>query len=209
INNMVLFNLLNIWLLSMLIGQTSGIAYNLPKFCANATWNLTAITFATSALIGTYPYGLFVDTNNTVYVADRLNNRVQIWLNNSATPTSTISGGLNTSYSLFVTDNRDIYVDNGYANNRVDKWAFNSNSSVPTMYNCGPCFGLFIDINNMLYCSLYSSNKVISQSLNTHLNIWNTVAGTGTAGSTPSTLNAPCDIFVDNNLNLYVADNFN
>ncbi|CAF1426792.1 unnamed protein product [Adineta steineri] len=206
---MVLFNLLNIWLLSMFIGQTSGIAYNLPKFCANATWNLTAITFATSALIGTYPYGLFVDTNNTVYVADRLNNRVQIWLNNSATPTSTISGGLNTSYSLFVTDNRDIYVDNGYANNRVDKWAFNSNSSVPTMYNCGPCFGLFIDINNMLYCSLYSSNKVISQSLNTHLNIWNTVAGTGTGGSTTSTLNAPCDIFVDNNLNLYVADNFN
>ncbi|CAF1028353.1 unnamed protein product [Adineta steineri] len=199
----------NIWLLWLFIGQTSGIAYNLPKFCANATWNPVAITFATSAIVGTNPYGLFVDTNNTVYVADRANSRVQIWFNNSATPTSTISGGLNTPYNLFVSDNGDIYVDNGYANNRVDKWAFNSNSSVPTMYNCGPCFSLFIDINNMLYCSLYNANKVIAKSLNTNLNIWNTVAGTGTAGATATTLNLPCDIFVDNNLNLYVADTAN
>ncbi|CAF3889005.1 unnamed protein product [Adineta steineri] len=188
---------------------TLTISYNLPKFCANATWNPVAITFATSAIVGTNPYGIFIDTNNTVYVADRANSRVQIWFNNSATPTSTISGGLNTPYNLFVSDNGDIYVDNGYANNRVDKWALNSNSSVPTMYNCGPCFSLFIDINNMLYCSLYNANKVIAKSLNTNLNIWNTVAGTGTAGATSTTLNLPCDIFVDNNLNLYVADTAN
>ncbi|CAF1293135.1 unnamed protein product [Adineta steineri] len=199
----------NIWLLSLFIDQISAIAYNLPKFCANATWNPVAITFADVTIIGTYPYGIFVNTNNTVYVPDRLNNRVQIWANNSATPTNTISGGLNTSYSLFVTDNGDIYVDNGYANNRVDKWAFNSNSSVPAMYNCGPCYSLFIDINNMLYCSLYNSNKVIAKSLNTNLNIWNTVAGTGTVGATSTTLNSPSGIFVDNNLNLYVADNSN
>ncbi|CAF3948269.1 unnamed protein product, partial [Adineta steineri] len=186
-----------------------GIAYNLPKFCANATWNPVAITFATSAIVGAIPYGIFIDTNNTIYIADRANSRVQIWLNNSATPTSTISGGLNTPYNLFVSDNGDIYVDNGYTNNRVDKWAFNSTSSVPTMYNCGPCFSLFIDINNMLYCSLYNANKVIAKSLNTNLNIWNTVAGTGTAGATSTTLNLPCDIFVDNNLNLYVADTAN
>ncbi|CAF3809037.1 unnamed protein product, partial [Adineta steineri] len=198
-----------IWLLSLFIGQTSGIAYNLPKFCANATWNPVAITFATSAVVGALPFGIFVDTNNTVYVANRANNRVQIWANNSATPTRNVSGGLNTPYGLFVTDNGDIYVDNGYANNRVDKWALNSNSSVPAMYNCGPCYSLFIDINNMLYCSLYNSNKIIAKSLNTNLNIWKTVAGTGTAGATPSTLNTPCDIFVDNNLNLYVADNVN
>ncbi|CAF4357085.1 unnamed protein product [Adineta steineri] len=56
---------------------------------------------------------------------------------------------------------------------------------------------------------MYHSNKVIAKSLNTHLNIWNTVAGTGTAGSTPSTLSGQCGIFVDNNLNLYVADTLN
>ncbi|CAF1512416.1 unnamed protein product, partial [Adineta steineri] len=160
------------------------IAYNLPKFCANTTWNPVAITFATSATLGTNVHGLFVDTNNTVYVADRANDRVLIWFNSSTTPTSIISGGLDSPYGLFITDNGDIYVDNGNTYNRVDKWAFNSTSSVPVMYNCGPCYGLFIDINNMLYCSLYNSNKVIAKSLYTQLNIWNTVAGTGTAGST-------------------------
>ncbi|CAF1246977.1 unnamed protein product [Adineta steineri] len=199
----------NIWLLWLFIGQTSGIAYNLPKFCANATWNPTAITFANSTIISANPHGLFVDTNNTVYVADTANNRVLIWFNGSATPTSIISDGLYSPYGLFITDNRDIYVDNGNTSNRVDKWAFNANSSVPAMYNCGPCYSLFIDINNMLYCSMYYSNKVIAKSLNTHLNIWNTVAGTGTAAATPSTLYKPCGIFVDNNLNLYVADTLN
>ncbi|CAF1401080.1 unnamed protein product [Adineta steineri] len=206
---MVLFNLFNIWLLSVFIGQILGIAYNQPKFCANATWNPAAITFSNSTIIGTNAHGLFVDTNNTIYLADTANDRVLIWFNGSTTPTSIISGGLDLPYGLFITDNRDIYVDNGNTNNRVDKWAFNSTSNVPAMYNCGPCYGLFIDINNMLYCSLYHSNKVIAKSLNTHLNIWNTVAGTGTVGSTPSTLNGQCGIFVDNNLNLYVADTAN
>jgi hypothetical protein len=58
----------------------------------------------------------------------------------------------------------------------------------------------------MLYCSLYSYHEIVSKSLNTRLNIWNTVAGTGSAGSTSITLNSPFGIFVDINLNLYVAD---
>ncbi|CAF4343660.1 unnamed protein product, partial [Adineta steineri] len=66
----------NIWLLWLFIGQTSGIAYILPKFCANATWNPAAITFANNITIGTKAHGLFIDTNNTVYLADTANDRV-------------------------------------------------------------------------------------------------------------------------------------
>ncbi|CAF4245949.1 unnamed protein product, partial [Adineta steineri] len=133
---MILFNLFNIWLLSLFIGQTSGISYNQPKLCANATWNQNATTFATSTLVGINPLGIFIDTNNTVYVADRADNRIVIWLNGSTTPTRNISGGLNRPYPLFVTDNGDVYVDNSYANYRVDKWAWNTTSSVPAMYTC-------------------------------------------------------------------------
>ncbi|CAF4102981.1 unnamed protein product, partial [Adineta steineri] len=182
------------------------VSYNQPKLCANATWNQTAITFADSTMVGTNPFGMFVNTNNSVYVADRANSRVQIWLNNSIIVPSTISGGLNTPNSLFTTDNSDIYVDNGYANYRVDKWGFNSTNSVPTMYMCGACYGLFIDINDMLYCSMYNYHQVVSKSLDTHLNVWSIVAGTGTANSTSVTLNSPWGIFVDSNLNIYVAD---
>ncbi|CAF0860523.1 unnamed protein product [Adineta steineri] len=197
------------WLLLLFTGPILGAPYNQPKLCANASWNSTAVTFANSTAVGTTPYGIFVNSNNTVYVADRLNSRIQVWLNGNTTLTRTISGGLSLPYSLFVTDNGDIYVDNANTNQRIDKWGSNSNSSVPAMYVCAQCYGVFVDINNMLYCSMYASHKIISQSLNNSVNIWNLVAGTGTAAKTPPTLYNPRGIFVDNNLNLYVADSTN
>ncbi len=63
--------------------------------------------------MGVQPYGIFVDTNNTVYVADRTDHRIQIWANDSVNPTNTISGNLSDPYSIFVTITGDIYVDNG------------------------------------------------------------------------------------------------
>ncbi|CAF0960415.1 unnamed protein product [Adineta steineri] len=182
------------------------ISYNQPKLCANAAWNSTAITFANSTVVGTYLLGMFVNTNNSVYVASYSNGIIQVWLNGSTTLTGSYSGGLSLPYSVFVTDNGDVYVDNGNANYRVDKWGWNSTSSVPAMYTCGQCYGLFVDINNMLYCVMGAYHQVVSKSLDTRLNVWNIVAGTGTAGSTSVTLNNPWAIFVDNNLNLYVAD---
>lgn len=74
------------------------------------------------------------------------------------------------------------------------------------MYMCGGCYGLFIDINNNLYCSMQNTHKVISKSLNSSLNVWSIVAGTGSAGSASNMLYDPRGIFVDTNLNLYVSD---
>ncbi|CAF0856137.1 unnamed protein product [Adineta steineri] len=186
-----------------------GISYNQPKLCANATWNQTAITFANSTVVGTSPFGMYVDRNNSVYVADQANGRIQVWLNGSTTLTGTISGNLSAPNSVFVTDNSDVYVDNGHTNYRVDKWGWNSTSSVPAMYTCGRCYSLFVDVNNMLYCVMGAYHQVVSKSLDTHLNVWSIVAGTGSAGSTSVTLNTPWGICVDTNLNLYVADTNN
>ncbi|CAF4174595.1 unnamed protein product, partial [Adineta steineri] len=160
-------------------------------------------------MVGSLPVGMYVDRNNSVYVADQANGRIQVWLNGSVTLTGTLSGNLSVPYSVFVTDNSDVYVDNGYTNYRVDKWALNSTSSVPAMYMCAPCYSLFIDINNILYCLMSTYHQVVSKSLDTRLNVWNIVAGTGTAGSTSVTLYEPWGIFVDINLNLYVADTGN
>ncbi len=182
------------------------ISYNRPQFCSNASWNLSAITFATSTIVGTNPWGVFVNTNNTVYVANRQNGLVHVWLEGSNSPTGNISGNLSIPYNLFVTDNYDVYVDNGEANYVVDKWSSNSTNSVAAMYMCGGCYGLFIDINNNLYCSMQYTHKVISKSLNSRLNVWSIVAGTGSAGSASNMLNGPRGIYVDTNLNLYVAD---
>ena len=52
-------------------------------------------------------------------------------------------------------------------------------------------------------------HQVLSKSLDDRLNIWKIVAGTGTAGSTATTLYGPKGIYVDFNLTLYVADCLN
>ena len=48
--------------------------------------------------VGANPYGIFVNTNNTIYVADQANSRIQIWFNDSINPTRTISGGLSNPF---------------------------------------------------------------------------------------------------------------
>ncbi|CAF1152368.1 unnamed protein product [Adineta steineri] len=72
------------------------------------------------------------------------------------------------------------------------------------------CYGLFIDINDTLYCSLPSDYQVVKRSLNDAAMSLNRVAaGTGIGGSASNQLNRPRGIFVDVNLDLYVADCLN
>jgi sugar lactone lactonase YvrE len=172
-------------------------------------WNPNAITFANNSTVGTNPYGIFVNTNNTIYVADNANGQIQVWLNDSINPTRTITGGLSYPYSVFVTSNGDIYVDNGGSNGRVDKWTLTANVSVPAMYVSSTCYGLFVDITNTLYCSMDVHCQVIKRWLDDQSNITTIVAGNGSCGSTSNMLNGNNGIFVDINLDLYVADQAN
>ena len=126
-----------------------GRSYNLPKFCASTTWYPQAVTFANETTVGTQPVGLFVNTKNSVYVAARTLDLVQVWLPGSSIPSSNISGGLNQSLSVFVTIGGDVYVDNSVVNGRVDKWALNATSSVPAMYVNSTCYHISLSITTM------------------------------------------------------------
>jgi len=172
-----------------------------------ALWNGNAITFATSTTVGSTPYGLFVDINNTVYVPNRANSRIHVWKEGSIVPTKNITIGLNTPYSIFATSNGDIYIDNGYANSRVDKWTLiNETNSSTAMSVKDECYGLFIDIANNIYCSMYNVHQVITKALGSNSIVWTMAAGTDCSGSSSNQLYNPAGIFVDLNLNLYVAD---
>jgi hypothetical protein len=187
----------------------SALSYNQPKFCSFATWNPNAVTFANNSLVGENPVAIFVTSNNTIYVADRKNGRIQIWINDSMYLTRTISAGLVSSFSIFATTNGDIYVDNSANSSRVDKWILNSNTSVPVMYVNSSCWGLFIDINDTLYCSMYYEHQVVKKWLNDSTNTSTIAAGMGLSGSASNMLYSPVGIFVDINFDLYVADYFN
>jgi hypothetical protein len=185
------------------------VPYNQPRFGAFASWTSNAITIATSGTIGTNPYGMFVSINNTVYIANRDDSRVHIWLEGESVPTSNITTGLFHPFSVFATPNADIYVDNGNTYKRVLRWTPNGKANESVMFVKDVCHGLFVDIHYTVYCSIYAEHQVAAKSLLTDSEIWTVAAGTGCYGSTSNQLFYPRGIFVSKNLDLYVADSGN
>jgi len=159
--------------------------YNQPKFCPNATWNPNGETFANISIKGPYPRSIFVDSNNYVYVSYVDSPEyVSVWSNDSIIPRRNISGNKNATKSLFVTLGGDIYIDNG-TNGCIDKWTLNNTRSSIEIENVNhSCFGLFIDTNDTLYCSVHDKHEVIKRSLIYDNSTWISAAGDGTAGST-------------------------
>ena len=68
------------------------------------------------------------------------------------------------------------------------------------------CAGVFVTLNNDLYCSITLQHQVMITSLNVTASSTRVAAGNNTAGSGALMLNQPRGIFVHINFNLYVAD---
>ncbi|CAF4380599.1 unnamed protein product, partial [Adineta steineri] len=100
----------------ILASNSCSLSYNQPQLCSNTSWYSNATTLLSNSSIGLLPYGIFVDGINTLYVVSRSKNRVFVWPQGNSAPTKNISGNFNNSYSLFVSMNGDIYIDNGYLN---------------------------------------------------------------------------------------------
>ncbi|CAF4112292.1 unnamed protein product, partial [Adineta steineri] len=194
----------------LLMKNSFALSFNQPKFCSTAAWNSNGITFANRSIVGQYPIASFVNTNNTIYVANRQNNTIVMWYEKSFNPTKNIHSNSTKPCSLFVTSDGDIYIDDGFKNGRVQKWMAETGTFVTVMSVNSSCYGLFVDINDTLYCSMYNQHQVVKRSLIDSLMISNRVAaGTGIHGSASNQLSRPFGIFLDVNLDLYVADAFN
>ena len=165
------------------------------------TRSLCCFPLANRNFVGTHPIGIFVNSNNSIYIRHAKAREIHIWLNeNHLNPTKTISGSLTLPISLFVTTNSDIYVDNGY-NHRVDKWIVENERWTSVGIFISTCYAIFIDIYDNLYCSIGGIHRVDKNGSN--------IAGTGVGGSESDMLSGPYGIFVDINLDLYVADCYN
>ena len=209
LNNMSLYGLCIVSCLIIdlkLKSEASIVSYNRPKFCPSTRWTLNATTFANRTLIGKQPRGIFINTMNVIYAADYSNGKISVWNGNDSVLLEKISMNLSNPYSIFVTKDLDIYVDNGQNYSRIDKWDPKKNMSTPVMSVNSSCYGLFVDINNYIYCSLNEYHQVIKQQLNNFNPSLILAAGTGVKGSALDMLNSPHGIFVHTNFDLYVAD---
>ena len=129
-----------------------------------------------------------------------------MWHEGNTNPTKIISGNFSSPYSLFVTSNGDIYINDGFLNGRVQKWISQNNSWITVMNVNSSCTGLFVDIHDDLYCSMSKHDQVVKKELSSSLMTSTIVAGTGTAGPASNQFRSPQGIFVDVNLDLYVTD---
>jgi hypothetical protein len=159
------------------------------------------------------PRGIFIDFNDTIYVADYSNSRILVWPKESINPTRNLTVKLSIYTNLFVTLNGDIFFEKGNETGnetgRIEKWSQVSAASVLVAKFSGSCYGLFVDIENSLYCSIRSESQVMKISLDGTSNTVIHVAGTGYPGSGSNQLSYPWGIFVDIDFNLYVADGSN
>jgi hypothetical protein len=114
--------------------------------------------------------------------------------------------GFQNSFSLFVTSNGDIYIDNGEKNGHVEKWIPSTSQYSTVLFVCPSCTSLFIDRNYSIYCSMSKRHQVAKGDLFSLAMTMTIVAGTGSAGSALNQLHSPLGVFFDEYFGLYVAD---
>ncbi|CAF1656481.1 unnamed protein product, partial [Adineta ricciae] len=156
------------------------------------------------------PSSVFITKNNTIYVTNYQYGKVIVWIAGNSTPSNTISGNLQEPLSLFIMDEGDILVDAGNPNGLVARFMSNGTETAPAMYASSYCSGLFVDINNTLYCAMNVLHQIVKCSLSSSSNTTIVVAGKfNESGPMPDELNYPNGIFVDINFDVYVADSAN
>ncbi|CAF2150720.1 unnamed protein product [Rotaria magnacalcarata] len=187
----------------------------------NAHWQQKGITVAGGNRRGRemnqlyHPNGLFVDDEETVYVADRLNNRIVQWKAN-ATTGEIVAGETvlwnRVSQVGFPTDvivdkETDSLIICDRSNRRMVLWPRRNGACATTIISNIACRGWTMDENRSLYVSDNEKHEVrryrIGESQGT------VVAGGNGEGNRLDQLKEPRYVFVDRDHTVYVSDCYN
>ena len=188
-----------------------GVSYNRPQLDWNISCDPIGSTFANNSTVGSKPHGIFIDNNDTFYYGHYQQNLTLRWtqINSSINPNITYNVYLPEYTTLFVTLERDIYFEKKLSPGQIQRRSINGSSSTNVTNFNSSCYGIFIDINNTLYCSLQHLDKIEMASLNGNPTTTTLRAATGVQGNASNQLHAPWGIFVNINFDLYVADAWN
>ena len=90
------------------------VSYNQPNLSSNASWNEQATIYGGNETIGSAPFSIFVDNNNTLYATSWDFNQILMWPEGSMEPKKMNPNILIQSPGLFVSVTGDIYINNVY-----------------------------------------------------------------------------------------------
>ncbi|CAF3596112.1 unnamed protein product [Rotaria sp. Silwood1] len=188
---------------------------------SNAKWIQNGLTVAGGNGSGnainqlSYPYGLYVDDDQTIYIADTSNHRIMEW-KYGATSGQVVVGGngqgnganqLDTPVDVIVDKERDSLIICDYGNSRVVRWPRRNDTSGETIISNISCMGLAMDENGSLYVVDTGKHEVRRYRINDTEGI--VVAGGNGYGNRPDQLSNPSYAFVDRDHSVYVSDKLN
>lgn len=176
------------------------LSLNQPKLCSIASWE-SEETILNDTAKNMASGDMFITNNDTIYICDQQQHESEMPNVSSSIRLITI-----TCASIFVAKNGDIYISGRQNNTGIYKWIQHLGPSKPLIESKETCDSLFIDIHHTLYCSLSNSHKIVQYSLYDITNSPEFTVGSGCCNCTSYDLCRPKGIFVDIDLNLYVAD---
>ncbi|CAF3289841.1 unnamed protein product [Rotaria socialis] len=193
---------------------------NIP---ANATWAQKGVTIAGGNGQGgatdqlNYHFGLFVDDDQTVVIADYMNHRIMQWKNGDTTNAQVVAGDKGQgdgSHQLYCPS--DVLIDKetdsliicDAGNRRVVRWSRRSGTTQgEILIDKIDCWGLAMDEQRYLYVSDTEKHEVTRYQLGEKNGIL--VAGGNDQGDGLNQLNVPTYLFVDRQQTVYVSDRNN
>jgi sugar lactone lactonase YvrE len=161
------------------------------------------------------PYGVYVDDDQTIYVADSSNHRIVEW-KNGATSGQVVAGGngqgnqknqLNNPINVIVNKRNDYLIISDYGNKRIVRWPRRNGTSGETIISNVNCWGLSMDNDEFIYVSDINKHEVRRWKIGDRNGTL--VAGGNGAGNRLDQLHYPYYIFVDQDQSVYVSDGNN
>ncbi len=159
--------------------------------------------------------GVFIDDDQTIYVADTDNERIVKWTS-GATKGQVVAGGngkgnlnnqLDIPRNVIIDKQNDCFIISDYGNRRVVRWPRQNGTRGETIISNIDGWGLAIDNDGYLYVADKKKNEVRQWKIgDTNGTV---VAGGNDGGNRLDQLSSPQNIFVDQNHSVYVSDRDN
>ena len=193
----------------------------IPNLKINQTWKQNATTVAGGHGYGSaphqlhYPCGIFIDNDQTIYIADTFNNRTVEWkkdaINGSIiidrNGTQNRSVQLNWQTKVIIDQENDSFIICDPGNQRVVRWPRRNDQTGEVLISNIYCHDLIMDNCGYLY---------VSDPIKHEIRRWKRgetnrtiVAGGNRSGNGTNQLNSPSYIFIDEDHSVYVSDENN